>query len=130
MILVDTSVWVDYFKGTMSATAMKLDRYLDTEEIVVGDLVLVEVLQGLREGNQLKLVQAAFASFRLVPLCGADIAHRAAANYRSLRRQGITIRGTIDVIIATWCIENDALLLHNDRDFGRMKALLGLREAK
>lgn len=126
MLLVDTSVWVDYFKEPKSIHAQKFDDVLGEIEVVLGDLILVEVLQGLREGPQLRLVQASLAAFRVVPLCSESIAPRAAANFRSLRRQGITVRGTIDVIIATWCIENNVSLLHNDRDFAAMESMLGL----
>jgi predicted nucleic acid-binding protein len=95
-------------------------------EVVLGDLIAVEILQGLREGSQLRLVEATLRAFRVVPLCGSEIAPKAAANYRTLRRRGITVRGTIDVIIATWCIENGARLLHNDRDFAAMEVALAL----
>ncbi|MBA3446324.1 MAG: PIN domain nuclease [Pseudaminobacter sp.] len=126
MLLVDTSVWIDYFRKPNSPSAQTLDQTLGNIEIVIGDLILVELLQGLREGPQLKLVRASIASFRIVDLCGPDIASKAAANYRSLRQSGLTIRGTIDVIIATWCIENGVSLLHNDRDFTIMEQRLGL----
>jgi predicted nucleic acid-binding protein len=126
MLIVDTSVWVDYFKEPRSIHAQRFDDVLGKEEVVLGDLILTEILQGLREGRQLKLVEASLAAFRVVVLCGPDLAPRAAANFRALRRHGITVRGTIDVIIATWCMENHVSLLHNDRDFDAMERVLGL----
>ncbi len=126
MLLVDTSVWVDYFQAPDSAAAQKFDAALGKVEIVLGDLILVEILQGLREGRQLQLVDATMAAFRVEPLCGLEIARKAAANYRSLRKKGLTVRGTIDVVIATWCIENGVPLLHNDRDFDVMQRALDL----
>ena len=126
MLLVDTSVWVDYFRAPNSAPAQKFDDVLGKTEIILGDLIAVEVLQGLREGPQLRRVEATLRAFRIVPLCGPDIAPKAAANHRALRRAGITVRGTVDVIIATWCIENAVPLLHNDRDFTAIERKLGL----
>lgn len=126
MLLVDTSVLIEYFRSPRSLSAQRLDSLLDTTEIVLGDLVLVELLQGLREGRELRLVEAGLASFGITQLCSQELAPKAAANYRSLRRKGLTICGTIDVIIATWCIENRVPLLHNDRDFDVMEAHLGL----
>ncbi len=126
MIAVDTSVWIDYFANRNSEKTELLEQLTGESEIILGDLVLVEVLQGLKTGPQLKLVQAILSPLTIQPLCGPEIAPIAAANYRVLRQNGITIRGTIDVIIATWCIENGAMLLHNDRDFGMMEEVLGL----
>jgi predicted nucleic acid-binding protein len=127
LLLVDTSIWVDYFRAPNSVSAQRFDTTLGAVEIVIGDLILVEILQGLREGPQLRLVEALLRAFRVVPLCGSAIAPKAAANYRALRRAGVTIRGAVDVIIATWCIENDVSLLHNDRDFQAMEQRLGLK---
>src|SRR4051794_3370329 len=126
MLLVDTSVWVDYFQAPNSVHAQKFDDVLGKVEVVLGDLIAVEILQGLREGPQLRRVEATLRAFRILPLCGPDIAPKAAANCRVLRKNGITIRGTVDVIIATWCIENGVPLLHNDRDFTAMEPALAL----
>lgn len=126
MILVDTSVWIEYLTRPYSEASQRMDDLFGRQEIVLGDLIMTEVLQGTREGRELRLVEAALATFRIVDLCGAAIAAKAAANYRFLRRRGITIRGTIDVVIATWCIENGAGLLHNDRDFDPLERELGL----
>src|SRR5262245_54379279 len=89
MLLVDTSVWVDYFKAPNSVHAQKFDDVLGRIEVVLGDLIAVEVLQGLREGPQLRRIEATLKAFRVVPLCGPDIAPKAAANYRTLRKKGI-----------------------------------------
>jgi predicted nucleic acid-binding protein len=126
MLLVDTSAWVDYFQAPNSVHAQKFDDVLGKVEVVLGDLIAVEILQGLREGPQLRLVEATLKAFRVISLCGPNIAPKAAANYRALRKRGITVRGTVDVIIATWCIENHVPLLHNDRDFAAMERALGL----
>ncbi|MEQ1953229.1 type II toxin-antitoxin system VapC family toxin [Mesorhizobium sp. CN2-181] len=127
MILVDTSVWIDYLAGRTSAKGEMLHMSLGSVEFAIGDLILAEVLQGVREGAGLRALEAKIRAFRVMPLCGEVIARAAAANYRKLRSKGITIRGTIDVIIATWCIENGVPLLHNDRDFALMESELGLK---
>ncbi|MEM1376041.1 MAG: PIN domain nuclease [Pseudomonadota bacterium] len=125
-ILCDTTVWVDYFAGREDRRTNRLEAAMVGGSLILGDLVAVEVLQGVRSP---KLLQTAEAMFEAVPqrsLCGFHIARKAASNYRYLRRSGITIRGVIDVIIATWCIENEVALLHNDRDFLPMEEHLGL----
>lgn len=125
-MLVDTSIWIEAFAEPDTPSRQRLDTVLADHQPIVGDLILVELLQGLREGPRLRLVEAALGSLRVVTLCGPEIAPLAAANYRSLRRRGITVRGTIDVIIATWCIHNRVALLHNDRDFDTIEEHLGL----
>jgi predicted nucleic acid-binding protein len=127
MILVDTSVWIDYLAGRTSQKGEVLHISLGSVEFAIGDLILAEVLQGVREGPGLRALEARIRAFRVMPLCGEAIARAAAANYRKLRSKGITIRGTIDVIIATWCIENGVPLLHNDRDFTIMESEFGLQ---
>jgi predicted nucleic acid-binding protein len=126
VILCDTSAWIDYFRGTDSDLTFQVRHELHHGRIIVGDLVLVEVLQGIRLPAQRRRVAEILASCRNESLCGTDMAHRAAAHYRALRQRGITIRGTIDVIIASWCIRYEVKLLHNDRDFSAMEAALGL----
>lgn len=127
MILVDTSVWIDYLASRGSPKSQVLHASLGSVEFAMGDLILAEVLQGVREGPALRDLEFRLKAFRVLPLCGEAIARAAAANYRHLRSKGITIRGTVDVIIATWCIENDVPLLHNDRDFIAMESELGLK---
>jgi predicted nucleic acid-binding protein len=126
MILVDTSVWIEAFADRSSAAKTALERAFPENDLIVGDLILVELLQGFRLGPKLRLVMAAMDRFPLVTLCGPEIAPIAASNYRALRAAGITVRGTIDVIIATWCVQNQTALLHNDRDFDLMERPLGL----
>lgn len=126
MILVDTSVWIDVLAERDSPAVEAFETALRDGPPVTGDLILVEILQGFRDGKRLRLAQAALSQFDKVSLCGPEIAPKAAANYRLLRQHGITVRGTIDVIIATWCIENKVALLHGDRDFLAMEQALGL----
>ncbi|WP_025323052.1 type II toxin-antitoxin system VapC family toxin [Deferrisoma camini] len=126
-ILVDTSVWIDLFRARPLAHVDKLKRLLGEEEILLGDLILAEILQGVRTDQDVRRVEHAFRAYAVVPLVGEAIARKSAGHYRILRRQGITVRKTIDCIIATWCIENRVPLLHNDRDFHAF-ARLGLVE--
>lgn len=125
-MLVDTSVWIDAFSDRRSPAIDLLESAMAKNEIVVGDVILVELLQGVKPGPKLRLVTATMNTLPTFTLGGPEIAHQAAANYRTLRQKGITVRGTIDVIIATWCIENRVALLHNDRDFDAMTEHLGL----
>ena len=128
MIVVDTSVWIDFFNGRNAPHVRRLRAVLGTDEIIVGDLMLCEVLQGLDSERAAREVEALLRRFEIVPMAGDAIAVAAARNFRSLRRRGITIRKTIDLLIGTWCIENRKLLLHNDNDFRPMARHLGLIE--
>ena len=127
MILVDSSVWIDYFRGTNSAAADKLDRLLQSEPITIGDLILAEVLQGFVSERDFNEARRLLSALKIVSLGGEAIAIGAARNHRRLRALGFTVRKTIDTLIATWCIENDFVLLHNDRDFDAFEKHLGLR---
>lgn len=127
MILVDSSVWIDYFNGTDSRETDLLDALLGSEPLLTGDLILTEVLQGFRHDRDFRRARAALERLAFAPMVGHAIAIRSAVNYRNLRRQGQTVRKTIDVPIATFCIENGHTLLHNDRDFDAMVDGLGLR---
>ena len=127
MILVDSSVWVDYFRGKDTPQTDRLDLLLDREPVAIGDLILVEVLQGFIHDRDFQRAKALFASLELIELGGGDIAHRAAANFRRLRALGKTVRKTIDTIIATRCIQERHALLHSDRDFEPFVEHLGLR---
>lgn len=126
MIVVDTSVWIDHLNDKATPQVAKLRAPVGHESILVGDLILCEVLQGLRNEREARSIEAALRRFDLAPMCTPDLAVRAAANYRLLRGRGVTIRKTVDVIIGTFCIENDHELLHDDRDFDRMEHHLGL----
>jgi predicted nucleic acid-binding protein len=127
MILVDSSVWIDQINQAATAQVRRLRQLLPDGPLLIGDLILCEVLQGFRSEAQARLVQRSLSSFEVVRLCSPDLAVRAADNYRVLRRQGITIRKTIDLIIGTFCIERGHTLLHSDRDFEPMERLLGLQ---
>lgn len=129
MILVDSSVWIDYFRGLENAPAEKLDRLLSQEPLAIGDLILAEVLQGFSEDRAFEYAPKLLTSLTVVELGGEEIAIQAARNFRALRRLGITVRKTIDTIIATNCIANGYTLLHNDRDFDPFVDHLGLRVA-
>jgi predicted nucleic acid-binding protein len=128
VIVVDSSVWIDFFGGRNAPHVRRLRALLGTDEIIIGDLMLCEVLQGLDSERAAGEVEALLRRFEIVPMVGAAIAVAAARNFRSLRRRGITIRKTIDLLIGTWCIENRRPLLHNDSDFRPMARHLGLIE--
>jgi predicted nucleic acid-binding protein len=129
MILVDSSVWVDYFRGTKTPETDLLDKLLGVEPVAIGDLVLAEVLQGFSSEQDFNQGNRLLMSLPIIDLVGAEIAIQAARNYRVLRGLGITIRKTIDTLIATSCIENQLLLLYSDSDFDPFVEHLGLRSA-
>lgn len=129
MILVDSSVWIDYFRGTASPEADRLDALLGEQELAVGDLVLAEVLQGFDSERDFRTALALFDALAVIEIGGRDIAVAAARNFRRLRAKGVTVRKTIDTLIATRCIENRLPLLYGDRDFDPFVAHLGLRSA-
>ncbi len=127
MILVDSSVWIDYFRGNATAQAQTLDGLLGSEPLAIGDLILTEVLQGFGSDRDFNQAKKLLTSLAIVDLGGQEIAIQAAKNFRALRALGITMRKTIDTIIATRCIESDYTLLHSDRDFEPFVTHLGLR---
>ncbi len=120
MIFVDSSVWIDYFNGRMTEQTDLLDSLLGREPIVVGDLILTEVLQGFRENRDFDRAKRLFECLLFRPMLGKELAIKSAENYRCLRSKGITVAKTIDVMIATFCIENNLPLLHSDKDFEPM----------
>jgi len=126
MILVDTSVWIAHLRGARTMTTAKLEAMIISEPILVGDLILMEVLQGARDDLHAARIERGLRRFEVTPLLDPDLAQRAATNYRRLRDLGITIRKTNDIIIGTFCIEHRCLLLHDDRDFAPMEKHLGL----
>jgi predicted nucleic acid-binding protein len=128
VIVVDSSVWIDFLKGRNAPHVRRLRAVLGTDEVIVGDLMLCEVLQGLDSERAAREVEALLRRFDIVPMAGDAIAVAAARNFRSLRRRGITVRKTIDLLIGAWCIENRRPLLHNDSDFHPMARHLGLIE--
>jgi len=129
VILVDSSVWIDYFRAADTPQVALLDSMFGRTPLAVGDLIAAEVLQGVRDEREFKWVKKTFDSFMHVDLCDYDLAVRASENYRSLRAKGITIRKTVDTLIATRCIEDGLTLLHADRDFLPFAEHLGLRVA-
>lgn len=127
MILVDSSVWIDFFTGKPTPQADKLDSLLGAVPLAIGDLILTEVLQGCKTDKEFNEVRRLLATLSVVSLGGMDLAVEAARNFRKLRAQGITVRKTIDTVIATRCIMDRYELLHSDRDFDAFEAHLGLR---
>ncbi len=129
MILVDSSVWIDYFRGASTPQADRLDALLGSEPLVTGDLVLTEVLQGFASEREFNQARKLLTSLTVIDLAGRDVALQAARNFRALRALGITVRKTIDTVIATRCIESDYALLYSDADFDPFVRHLGLRSA-
>ena len=129
MILVDSSAWIDLLNNVVTEPVRRLRALLPTTPLLIGDLILCEVLRGFRTEAQARLVERSLSRFEAVSLIDPELAVKAAANYRFLRRRGITVHKTIDVIIGTYCIERGHSLLHSDRDFAPMEHLLGLQTA-
>jgi predicted nucleic acid-binding protein len=127
LILVDSSVWIGYFKGTITSQTERLDSLLGREQLAIGDLILTEVLQGFADERSFNRAKKFLMTLTIVHLGGEEIAIQAARNFRTLRALGVTVRKTIDTIIATRCIESDFELLHDDRDFDAFANHLGLR---
>ncbi|MBV8393615.1 MAG: PIN domain nuclease [Alphaproteobacteria bacterium] len=128
MIVVDSSVWIDFLNGRKAPHVEHLRRALGGEEIIVGDLMLCEVLQGLGSERAARDVETLLRRFEIVPMVDQKLAVAAARHYRTLRRLGVTVRKTIGLLIGSWCIEHRRALLHNDSDFRPMARHLGLVE--
>jgi len=126
MIIVDSSVWIDYFNGVNTPQTDKLDEILEMELLGIGDIIMTEVLQGFRSDRDYRAAKKALTSLAILPMLGTEIAIKSADNFRLLRKQGITVRKTNDVIIATFCIENNCSLLFSDKDFMPFVNYLGL----
>ena len=120
-------MWIDYFKGAITPQTEKLDQLLGHEPLAIGDLILTEVLQGFAQDRDFNRAREILTSLEVVDLGGQDIAIQAARNFRALRKLGVSVRKTIDTVIATRCIESGYELLHNDRDFDPFVKHLGLR---
>jgi predicted nucleic acid-binding protein len=129
VIVVDSSVWIDFFRGVTTPQTGRLDVLLGSEPLAVGDLILAEVLQGFGSEKDFNKARRLLTALDVITLGGEGIALQAARNYRALRAHGVTIRKTIDTIIATRCIEDDFALLYSDRDFEPFVEHLGLRSA-
>jgi predicted nucleic acid-binding protein len=129
LILVDSSVWIEYFKGTITTQTEMLDGLLGQQPMAIGDLILTEVLQGFNRDRDVNHARKMLTSLMVVELGSQEIAIQAAKNFRALRKLGVTVRKTINTVIATRCIESGYELLHNDRDFDPFAKYLGLRVA-
>jgi hypothetical protein len=126
---VDTSVWIDYFNGKDTVEVQTLDNALGIEAVAIGDLIALEILQGFKHDKDYKAAKEMLAFLTIYDLLGEHAAFTCAENYRELRKKGITIRKTADIIIATFCIANDFPLLFSDKDFLPFVKYLGLRSA-
>ena len=127
MILVDSSVWIDHLNNVATEPVRRLRELIPSIPLLIGDLIMCEVLQGLRSEREARLVERGLRRFKAVSLLDPELAVQAAANYRLLRSRGHTIRKTIDIIIGTFCIARGHVLLHDDRDFEPMVQFLGLQ---
>jgi predicted nucleic acid-binding protein len=126
VILVDSSVWIDYFNGISSWQTDLLDHSLSITPVIIGDLILAEVLQGFRSDKDYETAKNLLTALPFKQIGGFDVAVQSAQNYRRLRKAGVTVRKTIDVLIATFCIMEELPLLHNDRDFDPFEYHCGL----
>ena len=126
MILVDSSVWIDYFRGTATPQTDRLDALLGLEPVAIGDLMLAEVLQGFTHHRDFEQALAMLGALEVIDIGGREVAVQAARNFRTLRELGITVRKTIDTLIATRCIHDGTALLYSDRDFDPFVEHLGL----
>ena len=127
MILVDSSVWIDYFNGRKTWQTDLLEKLLSDVPIIIGDLILAEILQGFRSDNDYKTAKSFLSDLPFRQMGGYQVAVQSAQNYRTLRKKGVTVRKTIDVIIGTYCILEGLPLLHDDRDFEPMESHLSLK---
>jgi predicted nucleic acid-binding protein len=126
MIIVDSSVWIDYFNGRETPETNQLDTLLGVEPLGIGDLIMTEVLQGFRSDKDYQIAKELLTSLTIFEMLGVEFAIKSVDNYRFLRKRGITIRKTTDVIIATFCIESHNPLLFSDKDFIPFVEHLGL----
>lgn len=127
MVIVDTSAWIEYFRGGLPDVVAKVDRCLDHDLVGIGDLVYCEVMQGIRSSREQSEVSPLLLSLPQFDMVGFNIAEKSAANYRLLRSKGVTVRKTIDVLIGTFCVEHGFQVLHNDSDFDLMAKHIGLK---
>lgn len=127
MVIVDSSVWIDFLNGTTNPETQWLDLQLDRERVGLTSLILAEVLRGLRDDREAATVHAELLKFEVVEHLDTALAVEAAAHYRHLRRRGLTVRKTADLLIAAFCIRDDHMLLHRDRDFDVFEKHLGLQ---
>ena len=126
MIIVDSSVWIDFLGEDITPEVSELALHIRHNEVLMGDLILAEVLQGIRSDREFSTVRRSLTVLEIKRLVTPELAIKSAQNYRYLRKLGITVRKTVDCLIATWCIENDVPLLHSDKDFEPFEKHLGL----
>ncbi|MCB0806246.1 MAG: PIN domain nuclease [Bacteroidales bacterium] len=126
MILVDSSVWIDYFNGIRNSQTKKLDDFLENDLVTIGDIILTEVLQGFRNDSDYRLAKTHLTKLHCYAISNKNMALKSAENFRKLRKMGLTVRKKVDMLIGTFCIENKIPLLTNDKDF-EMIAHLGLK---
>ena len=126
MVIVDTSAWIEYFRGGIHPVVEKVDRCLDQDLVGIGDLVYCEVMQGIRSTRVQNEVGALLLSLPQFDMVGFTIAEKSAANYRLLRSKGVTVSKTIDVLLGTFCSEHGLQIVHNDSDFDLMAKYIGL----
>ncbi len=129
MTVVDSSVWIDYFNDVSTKETESFDDMLGSQEILIGDLILTEVLQGFQQDSHFEAARKLLHVFPVVAMVGSSLALKSAQHYRTLRKRGVTVRKTIDVMIGTFCIDQDLPLLYSNRDFDPMVRHLGLRSA-
>lgn len=129
MVLIDSSVWIDYFNGKETPATNQLDSLLGIEPVSIGDLILTEVLQGFRKDSEYETAKDLLTALKIYEILGIKMAILAADNYRTLRKKGVTVRKTADTLIATFCIEQNIPLLFSDKDFNPFVKHLGLRPA-
>lgn len=127
MVLVDTSVWIDFFNGVENRQSDLLDSLLSEQTVLMGDLILAELLQGFDSDREFQLAKEALDPLECVHLGGKELAVQAASNFRRLRSKGITVRKTVDMLIGSWCVQREISLLHNDKDFDRIAQELPLK---
>jgi predicted nucleic acid-binding protein len=130
MILVDSSVWIGYFNGQINPQTEWLDSILGREVVIVGDLILAEILQGFKNDRDFRKAKELLLNFQFMEMVGREIAVKSAENYRLLRKKGVTVCKTIDVIIGTFCIHHNLSLLHDDQDYEPLTKHLGLNTVK
>ena len=129
MILVDSSVWIAQLRGERTAATARLEQLAGRQPLLLGDVILLEVLQGARSEAHAARIERGLRRYAVASLLDVELAGRAARNYRKLRELGITVRKTVDILIGTYCIERRHALLHDDRDFVPMQRHLGLTVA-
>ena len=126
MVLVDTSAWIEYFKGGVPRVVDKVDQCLERDLVGIGDLVYCEIMQGIRSARERNRISTLMLSLPQFDMVGFDIAEKSAANFRMLRSKGVTVRKTLEVLIGTFCAENKHRIVHCDSDFDRMSKYIGL----